>query len=293
MGAPAFGIALPGAQRIPGRAEPWEHAIDGPGLIAVARAAEAAGFAWVSCSDHPLVPASRVAVMGDAWLDAGSTLAFVAGATERIGLLAHVLVAPYRHPLVVAKQWGTLDVLSGGRVLLGVGAGHVKPEFRILGADWERRGRVTDETLGAVAAAWESAPASFAGETIAFRDVVVAPRPARRPRPPFWIGGNSTAAVRRAARLGEGWIPWEIDLDEFRAKVEVLAVARREAGRADAPAVVVPLGVAADADASPLRTHVETWRAAGATGFHVGVRARSLAHFCERVAWLGETLQGA
>src|SRR5581483_8196038 len=131
MGSSArpFGVGLPGVQQIPSRVQPWERELDGDALIAVARAAEDAGFAWVSASDHVAVPASRAAAMGATWYDAGSTLAFVAGGTRKIRLLAHVVVLPYRHPLVVAKQWGTLDRLSGGRVILGVGSGHLKPEF--------------------------------------------------------------------------------------------------------------------------------------------------------------------
>jgi probable F420-dependent oxidoreductase len=285
MGGPAFGVALPGVQQIPGRSEAWERAVGGREVIVAAGAAEAAGFAWVSCSDHPLVAASRAATMGTTWFDAGSTLAFVAGATRRIRLLAHVLVAPYRHPLLVAKQWGTLDHLSDGRVILGVGSGHAKPEFRILGADYERRGRVTDEMLGALAAAWERQPATFDGELLRFRDVIVSPRPAQHPRPSFWIGGNSAAAVRRAARLGEGWIPWELELPEFRNKVARLRAWRAEAGRTDAPALVAPLAVAAGAGAAALRDQVGAWRDAGATGFHVGIRASSLEQWCERLDW--------
>src|SRR5262249_28531224 len=201
---PAFGTSLPGVQRIPARTLPWEAALGGAEMLAGARAAEAAGFAWVSCSDHVAIPASRAAVMGATWYDAGSTLAFVAGATTRIGLLAHVLVLPYRHPLIVAKQYGTLDHLSGGRVILGVGSGHVKAEFAALGADFTRRGRVTDEYLQAIAAAWTDEVARFEGETVAFRDVVVSPPVAQRPRPPIWVGGNSRAALRRAARQAGG-----------------------------------------------------------------------------------------
>ena len=130
-----FGLGLPGVQQIPARSQPWERELSGTDLITAAREAERAGFAWVSCSDHVAVPTSRAAAMGAVWYDAGSTLAFVAGATTRIGLLSHVLVLPYRHPLVVAKQYGTLDRLSGGRVILGVGSGHLKPEFAALGAD--------------------------------------------------------------------------------------------------------------------------------------------------------------
>src|SRR5881628_20083 len=134
-----FGLGLPGVQQIPSRSQPWEREVGGAELVEAGRAAELAGFAWVSCSDHVLVPASRADTMGATWYDAGSTLAFVAGATTRIALLSHVLVLPYRHPLVVAKQYGTLDHLSGGRLILGVGSGHLKPEFTVLGADFDRR----------------------------------------------------------------------------------------------------------------------------------------------------------
>src|SRR5438552_9035758 len=93
-----FGLGLPGVQQIPARSQPWERELSGIDLITAAREAERAGFAWVSCSDHVAVPTSRAAAMGAVWYDAGSTLAFVAGATTRIGLLSHVLVLPYRHP---------------------------------------------------------------------------------------------------------------------------------------------------------------------------------------------------
>ena len=186
-----FGLGLPGVQQIPSRSQPWEREVGGAELVEAGRAAERAGFAWVSCSDHVLVPASRADTMGATWYDAGSTLAFVAGATTRIALLSHVLVLPYRHPLVVAKQYGTLDHLSGGRLILGVGSGHLKPEFAVLGADYARRGRVTDEYIHAITAAWEQEVAGFDGQTVAFRDVMVAPRVAQRPRPPIWVGGNS------------------------------------------------------------------------------------------------------
>src|SRR5262245_8890780 len=211
---PDFGVALPAVPQIPARAQAWERAVGGAEILEAARVAERAGFAWVSCSDHVAVPASRAAVMGATWYDAGSTLAFVAGATARIRLLSHVLVLPYRHPLVIAKQYGTLDHLSGGRVILGVGSGHVKGEFAALGA-----GRTTDESIQAIVAAWTADVAQFDGETLAFRDVVVSPRIAQRPRPPIWVGGNSRAAVRRAARHGDGWVPWQLTTEECATAV--------------------------------------------------------------------------
>lgn len=283
----AFGTSLPAVQQIPSRVRAWEREVGGAEILSAAGAAERAGFAYVSCSDHPFIPASRAAAMGPTWYDAGSTLAFVAGATRRIRLLTHVLVTPYRHPLLVAKQFGTLDHLSGGRVILGVGSGHLKPEFRTLGADYEHRGRVTDEYLQAIIAAWTQEVAAFEGETIRFRDAMVAPRPAQTPHPPIWVGGNSAPAVRRAARFGDGWVPWELTPGEFAALVTRARALRGEHGRSGAFAFVAPLGVSPDADAAAVRAEVRRWHEAGATAFHVGFGAASFSAFLDRLAWFG------
>jgi len=274
-------------QQIPSRTQAWERAVGGADVIEAAQAAEHAGFAYVSCSDHVLVPASRAAAMGATWYDAGSTLAFVAGATTRIRLLSHVLVLPYRHPLIVAKQYGTLDHLSGGRVILGVGSGHLKPEFSVLGADYERRGPVSDDYIDAIVAAWTSDVAGFDGATVAFRDVVVSPRPAQHPRPPIWVGGNSRAAIRRAAVRGDGWVPWDVTLERFTELVAHAHRLRTDAARDEPFTAVAPLGVAAEAAASDVVAAATRWREAGATAFHVGFGATSLADFLGRLAWFG------
>jgi probable F420-dependent oxidoreductase len=284
---PRFGASLPGVQQIPARAQAWEREIGGTQMVEAARMAERAGFDWVSCSDHVAVPVSRAAAMGATWFDAGSTLAFVAGATTRIRLLSHVLVLPYRHPLVIAKQYGTLDHLSGGRLILGVGSGHLKPEFKVLGADFERRGTVSDEYLAAIIAAWSDEVARFEGETLAFRDVIVAPRPAQRPRPPIWVGGNSRAAVRRAARLADGWVPWQLEPEACAAAVADVRRLRAEAGEPGAFEVVAPLAVPAGATADVLVAAAARWRAAGATAFHTGIAARGLAELLARLEWFG------
>jgi probable F420-dependent oxidoreductase len=286
----AFGTGLPAIQQIPARVRPWEKDVDGAKILDAARAAEAAGFEWVSCSDHPSIPVSRAQAMGPTWFDAGSTLAFVAGVTTRIRLMPHVLVLPYRHPLLVAKQYGTLDFLTGGRVILGVGSGHLKPEFLMLGADYEHRGPVTDEYVRALKAAWKHDVGSFEGEVIAFHDAMVWPRPVQRPRPPIWVGGNSNAAVKRAARLADGWVPWELTPEDFAGKAAYARHLRHDAGRSGRFELIAPLGVAVDASADRVLNDVARWREAGATSFHVGVGADSWAQYLDRLAWFGRSV---
>jgi probable F420-dependent oxidoreductase len=287
---PAFGTGLPAIQQIPARVRPWEKEVDGPKILEAARAAEAAGFAWVSCSDHPSIPVSRAQAMGPTWFDAGSTLAFVAGVTSRIRLMPHVLVLPYRHPLVVAKQYGTLDFLSGGRLILGVGSGHLKPEFKTLGASYEERGKVTDEYMRALAAVWQHDVGHFDGEFVSFRDMMVWPRPVQKPHPPFWVGGNSNAAVKRAARFGDGWVPWELPPEDFAAKAAYARHLRHDGGRSGDFTLVAPLSVAADATADSVLRDVTRWREAGANAFHVGVAADSWPQYLDRLAWIGRSV---
>src|ERR1044071_8279424 len=133
-GVAHFGLSLPVIQQVPGKAAEWERGAGGREILAIATAADRLGYRYVTCSDHVRVAASYAPTRGATWYEPAATLGFVAGATERIELLVHVAVLAYRHPLVTAKTYATLDRLSGGRVVLGVGAGHAKPEFRALGA---------------------------------------------------------------------------------------------------------------------------------------------------------------
>ena len=280
-----FGLGLPIVQQVPMRAQPWEAGAGPHELIQIAQLADRLGYAHVSASDHVLVPRSRADAMGAPWYDAATTLAFLAGVTQRVRLLSHVVVLPYRHPLIVAKTYGTLDHLSGGRVILGVGSGHLKPEFKILGAPYEQRGKVSDEYIQAIAAAWELDVAEFRGATVAFRDALIAPRPVQRPRPPIWVGGNAPAVVRRAARYADGWIPWQLGRDEFAtsvAKIKEIRSQREGDGRF---AYVAPLSLPTDASADNASEQIEAWRQAGASSFHIGLGNRSLEEFLERIEW--------
>jgi probable F420-dependent oxidoreductase len=278
-----FGVSLPVVQQVPSHARAWEAAAGPAEILRVARAADDLGYAWISCSDHVGVPASHREAMGATWYEPAATLAYLAAATRRVGLLSHVLVLPYRHPLVVAKTFATLDALSGGRVILGLGSGHLRPEFRSLGIDHDARAATSDEYLRAIATALENETSTFEGELVRWRDMVVVPRPAQKPRPPLWVGGNGRAAAHRAALLGDGWIPWQVGRDEFAARAAQVRELRAASG---APfTVVAPLRIARDAGAAEILAEVAAWRASGATDCHVGFEHGELAELLDRMAF--------
>lgn len=206
-GTLAVGMQLPVQAQSRRFAEPWEHGAGVEEIAAVARAADEHGFAYVGVCDHVAIPRHEAEVMGTVWYDQTATLGYVAAVTSRVRLLTHVAVLPLRHPLLTAKAVATLDALSGGRVILGVGAGHVADEFAALGTDFDARGVLLDEAIDVVAAALEEEWPEHAGERFEVRDVAVAPRPVQSPRPPIWVGGSSRPALRRAAARGDGWIP--------------------------------------------------------------------------------------
>jgi probable F420-dependent oxidoreductase len=270
-----YGIGLPVVQQVPNQAQDWEAAGGPADLVKIARAADRLGFAWITCSDHIAVPASYAPSMGATWYEPATTLAYLAAATQRVRLLSHVLVLPYRHPLLAAKMFATLDVLSGGRAIIGVGSGHLKPEFVSLGLDHEQRAAITAEYLQALATALEHEMSSFAGKFVRWRDMLVAPRPVQQPRPPIWVGGNTEAMARRAGRYGDGWVPWQITPEEFAERAAVARSAHAASGRSGPLALVAPLLAARLDDCAALRREIDLWRRAGATAFHVGFRHRS------------------
>ncbi len=187
-------------------------------IAALARTGEAAGFHSAMVADHVVFPvASRSTYPytvsgehpshGDA-LEQAAILAFVAGITDRLRLVSSVLILPYRNPVLTAKMLATIDVLSDGRLTVGVGVGWLEEEFIALRADdFARRGAVSDEYLQIFRKLWTESPASHAGEFYAFEQIRCEPFPVQRPGPPIWVGGHSRAALRRAARFGDGWHP--------------------------------------------------------------------------------------
>ncbi len=222
------GMQLPIQSQSTVYAEAWEADAGAAELAAVARAADRAGFGYVAVCDHAAIPADKVEAMSPEWWDTVATLAWLAGLTERTRLLAHVYVPAYRHPLAAAKAWSTLDVVSGGRAVMGVGAGHVEGEFAALGVSFPARGALLDEAIDALRACFASEVPEHHGETWDFAGLSQRPRPIQPGGPPIWVGGSSAPAVRRAASKGDGWLPQ----GPFGpAEVERLRTALRDAGR--------------------------------------------------------------
>jgi len=229
MSGLAYGIQLPVQSQSTIYAEPWEADAGPADLVEIARAADRSGFDYIAGCDHVGVPRRLADAMSTIWYDPVATLSFLAGVTERVQLLSHVAVVGLRHPLITAKQYATLDHLSGGRLLLGVGAGHVREEFEALGVDFERRGSVLDESIDALRAALgaDEFPEHH-GKLYDFEGLGQRPRPARE-HVPIWVGGSSPAAVRRAALKADGWLPQGDPRDRLPAQIERIRRLREEA----------------------------------------------------------------
>jgi probable F420-dependent oxidoreductase len=233
----AFGIQLPIQAQSNVFAEAWEAGAGVEELGSVARVAEHAGFAYVAVCDHVAIPKSRAPAMSTTWYDCVATLAYLAGLTHRVRLLSHIYVLPYRHPLAAAKQWMTLDALSGGRAILGVGTGHLEAEFAALGVDYHRRGALLDEAIDAVRAAFAGDFSAHAGAAWSYHEMGQQPRPVQS-QVPIWVGGSSPAALRRAAERGDGWLPQGPPEGGMSAGIARLQEMRDRAGRAGRPFTV-------------------------------------------------------
>lgn len=191
-----------------------------PGLISMARAAEAGGLHMIAINDHVVVPTDinsaypysnsgiwPGAAVGEC-LEMVTAASFIAAATEKIRLLTSVMVVPYRPAVLAAKMLATVEVLSDGRLTVGCGAGWMREEADAMGVPpFTERGRVTDEYIDAFKELWTAEAPRMDGEYVRFNDVVFEPKPLQKPHPPIWIGGEGGAAIRRAARVGDGWYP--------------------------------------------------------------------------------------
>ncbi len=222
-------------------------------LRTIAQAADRLGYGVISVSDHLLVPRHvspnyPYSDTGEfAWSADGSTdcmeqftlLSWLAAVTERVRLLTSVIVVPHRNPVFMAKSLATTDVLSEGRVIVGIGAGWMREEFEGLNLpDFDARGRVTDEYVTIMKKLWTQQWAAHDGEFFRFADVAADPKPLQQPHPPIWVGGESMAALRRTVALADGWYPFGTNpkfrmdrVEDFTARRDKLFALAEQAGR--------------------------------------------------------------
>ncbi|HTF50853.1 MAG TPA: LLM class F420-dependent oxidoreductase [Pseudonocardia sp.] len=172
-----------------------------------ARTAEEVGFSAIAFSDHPAPSEKWLRVGGHDAFDPFAALGFCAAVTRRMRLMTLLLVLPYRNPMLAAKGAATVDALSGGRLVLGVGSGYLRSEFAALGVDFAERGALFTEAVEAMRGIWTTDEFRFEGRHFTALAQTARPRPAQRPHPPLWLGGNSVVVRRRVARYGQGWTP--------------------------------------------------------------------------------------
>lgn len=272
------------------------------GIATTALAAEAAGFTAVFTTDHPAPDAHWLASGGHRTMDPFVALSFAAAATTTLRVHTNLLVLGYRNPLLAAKSVATLDVLSGGRTIVGVGVGYLSSEFAALGADFANRAAIADEALAVMVQAWRAEPLTHSGHGWEADNTVVEPAPTQQPHPPLWVGGNSVAAMRRAVTFGEAWAPMPSAQgsarflgtpampgpDALAARVRRLHELSDEAGRAKPPGVVaIPTSVSGMQGrtwhAEEVLDEVGELVSAGATGLVVNLPGQSVPEFCQQI----------
>jgi probable F420-dependent oxidoreductase len=287
-------------------------------LIRFAQTAEALGFYCITIADHVIVPKTisiRYPYTVDGkypgsgyHLETLMTMGFLAGATRRIRFVTSVMIAPYRNPIITAKMLATLDVLSEGRVIAGLGVGWMKEEFDNLRApNFAERGKVTDEYIHAFRELWTQDNPSFDGKYCKFGDIVFIPKPVQQPSIPIWIGGHSKQAIRRAARLGDGWHPIggvptiPLEPEDMKRDLATLADFARAAGRDPKKIHVALKGSLFDKEkkiegrrrhfmgtAEEIASDIRAYRDAGVDTLIFDVRRPSFTETVERMDWLAK-----
>lgn len=282
---PRLGVVTPVVHVNPRWDPPgWEEVGSLEDVLSISAAADRAGFDWMACSEHIAVPLEAHTMRGGRYWDPFTTLAVISTVTERTRLLTHMAVLPYHHPLELVKRLGTLDLVSRGRVVLGVGVGSLRPEFEVLGHQFENRGERADDALRAIRAAWGQKVPKYSGPFFQFDGFVVEPSGLARPLD-VWVGGRTVRSLRRAVELGDAWMPFRLTLEELRAFFERDVVKKILESRETPLEFIFAPEPPIDPLGHPDET-VETLRAyqaVGATGFSLRFRQYSPTHFIEQL----------
>ncbi len=254
-----------------------------------ARSAEEAGFESLWVGDHIALPFGAGDPPTEARLEAVVALTYLAALTSRVRLAIGVIVLPQRQPVLLAKQLASVDVLSGGRLTIGIGVGYVEPELRALGASLADRGARTDEYLAAMRALWDEPVPSFGGRFVSFDGVVQRPRPVQRPHPPIVVGGHSPSAYRRAVLNGSGWYGWDLDLAQT---TQALAELREAGRRHQRPAALGELEITITPRGLPDRDTARRYAELGVHRLAILPRSMEGSAIDALIAEVGETLVG-
>jgi probable F420-dependent oxidoreductase len=272
-----FGIGTPVVIQVPHGHAQWEESAGIAELDAIARAADRLGFHHLTCSEHVAVPDTVEPVRGATYWDPLATFGYMAAITSRIRFATNVLVLGYHHPLAIAKRYGTLDAVSGGRLILGLGVGSLEEEFNLLSAPFEGRGERADDAILALRASLGRRMPSYQGSHYSYHGFVIDPHSVQETIP-FWIGGRTRRSLRRAVTLADGWMPFALNYSEVSAFL----------GDVEPPPgfeVILPLASAVDPSGDPdgTRTEVDAAGGAGATMVNVRPLSHSPAHFIEQL----------
>lgn len=275
-----IGIVSPVVTRVPGAHSTWERGAGIDELARIAATADQLGFHHLTCSEHVAVPTDIAEQRGGTYWDPLATFGYLAARTTRIRLATQVLVVGYHHPLEIAKRYGTLDRLSGGRLTLGLGVGSLREEFDLLNAPFDDRGARADDAIAALRSALSTPEPEYHGEYYDFGDVLVEPH-ATQHRVPFWIGGRTKRSLRRALTHGDGWVPFGLSSDTLDEMIRA----------ADPPKdfdIVLPAGRPLDPLGDPSGSQQALRRAhdTGATVVGATITATSAEHYCDQLAAL-------
>jgi probable F420-dependent oxidoreductase len=280
-----LGMLTPIQSLEPGVYADWEVDAGIDDLRAIAQRADELGYAYLTCSQHTAIPVGAE-LPGERYYDPLATFGYLAACTDRIRLATSVVVLPYHHPLQIAKSFGTLDRVSGGRLVLGVGVGYLAEEFDLLGAPFDDRGARADDAIRALRAAFGRRLPEYHGEFYDFEQMIVDPHGLQAP-PPIWVGGMSRRSLRRAVELGDGWCPFGVSMGDVAAWLGDAADTEAWAARERRLDVVVtrgPLDPLGDPDKAA--SVLERAGQAGATKVSVVFSHTSRAHLLEQMAAL-------